>query len=380
MQEMVDIVYTHPNGRRQRVRRSSPVQSRRGAEAYERQVRQELLAGTYGKEEVKIPTFAEWWEERFWSEWVEGRRNKPSEQESKQSSYKCHLGPAFGHMPLDQIDEGRIARFRAGLAKKKLTDKRINNILAPLSKALRYAEQVRVIERAPRVGMLRVERQPIKWWEVEEYARLVEAAKLEGSFWHVAVCLAGEAGLRIGEIRALVWERDLDLIAGTLTVSRQVRKGIEGTPKGRAERKVPMTGTLLAALKGLSVVRSGHVVRNEDGSQLRDGQTTHATYRICRRAGLPECGWHILRHTYGTHAAQFGINPWRLMAWMGHKSITETMRYVHVAEMHGRPLGVQLLGAGEGEMDPDRRVLAMLGARSAAGLRHNSGTTENAGS
>lgn len=69
------------------------------------------------------------------------------------------------------------------------------------------------------------------------------------------------------------------------------------------------------------------------------------------------------RHTFGTHAALFGVNPWRLQAWLGHKRIDETMRYVHVAESHSRELPdcVQLVSQGIG--DPDRRILAMLGAR-----------------
>jgi hypothetical protein len=37
------------------------------------------------------------------------------------------------------------------------------------------------------------------------------------------------------------------------------------------------------------------------------------------------------RHSFGTHAAAFGVNPWRLMTWMGHKRIDETMLYVHLA-------------------------------------------------
>jgi len=30
----------------------------------------------------------------------------------------------------------------------------------------------------------------------------------------------------------------------------------------------------------------------------------------------------------------FGVNPWKLMLWMGHKRIDETMLYVHFAEAH----------------------------------------------
>jgi hypothetical protein len=112
------------------------------------------------------------------------------------------------------------------------------------------------------------------------------------------------------------------------------------------------------------VVREGYVIRDLAGQAKHDeNQVKNLSYRVCRLARLPERGWHTLRHTFGTHAALLGVNPWRLMTWMGHKRIDETMRYVHVAEAHGRETPKVLLEAVEGEYDPDRRVLKMLGAR-----------------
>ena len=81
-----------------------------------------------------------------------------------------------------------------------------------------------------------------------------------------------------------------------------------------------------------------------------------------QRAGLPERRWHTLRHTFGTHAALFGVNPWRLQSWMGHKRIDETMIYVHVAESHMRELP-EVIRACFSEPDPDARIIKMLGAR-----------------
>jgi integrase len=71
-------------------------------------------------------------------------------------------------------------------------------------------------------------------------------------------------------------------------------------------------------------------------------------------------GWHILRHAFGTHAAMFGVNPWKLMLWMGHKRIDETMLYVHFAEAHLRPLPEPILSAQRGHDDPDKKAIAML--------------------
>src|SRR5215471_18304755 len=117
-----------------------------------------------------------------------------------------------------------------------------------------------------------------------------------------------------------------------------------------------MTGTLHDAFKRMSIVREGFVVRNADGSQKSDGEANWWMARICRRAGLDVRYWHTLRHSFGTHAALFGVNPWRLQSWLGHKRIDETMLYVHVAENHRREIPPAILAAGSGESDPDTRI------------------------
>ena len=149
-------------------------------------------------------------------------------------------------------------------------------------------------------------------------------------------------------------------------MNQQTCRNQTGTPKGRTRRTVPMTTTLYEALKRMTVVRDGLVVRSLDGSAKTDSETRRAIERICRRAGLPIRQWHTLRHTFGTHAALFGVNPWRLQTWLGHKRIDETMLYVHVAEAHAREWPGEIHEAARREIDPDKRVIVMLGARSRA--------------
>ena len=70
------------DGRAQRIRKFSPVQTKRGAEQYEQQLRQSLLDGTYGKQEEEevpreTPTLA-----AFAKEFIDTyatANNKPSE-------------------------------------------------------------------------------------------------------------------------------------------------------------------------------------------------------------------------------------------------------------------------------------------------------------
>jgi integrase len=69
-------------------------------------------------------------------------------------------------------------------------------------------------------------------------------AAIEGADWYAGSCLAGEAGLRSGEVKALRWREDVDLTAKTITVNQQTCYGETTTPKGRTRRTIPMTSTL----------------------------------------------------------------------------------------------------------------------------------------
>lgn len=107
-----------------------------------------------------------------------------------QSIYRLHLEDAVGDKRLDEIGVGEIARLRTALvANPELGERYINNILAVLSKALRYAADCEVIAKAPKVGLIKVERPEIVAWDFAQYARLLAAARADSPGWYVAVCL-----------------------------------------------------------------------------------------------------------------------------------------------------------------------------------------------
>lgn len=91
---IVDVNFEHSDGRRERVRKVSPVQTQRGAERYERGVRAALLDGTYGRQEVVAPTLAEF-RERFIEEWCKANKQKPSGIESKEGTLRSYLLPVW---------------------------------------------------------------------------------------------------------------------------------------------------------------------------------------------------------------------------------------------------------------------------------------------
>ena len=107
------------------------------------------------------------------------------------------------------------------------------------------------------------------------------------------MCLAGEAGLRVGEIKALRWREDVDLVARTVTVNQQMLRGIIGTPKGRTRRTIPMTATLHDALVSIPAVREGYVVLDHVAlghAKHEENVIKRLMERVCRKAGCPNRG------------------------------------------------------------------------------------------
>lgn len=54
--------------------------------------------------------------------------------------------------------------------------------------------------------------------------------------------------------------------------------------------------------------------------------------RVRARAGLNDVRIHDLRHTYASVAVQSGIDPFLLKEILGHKNLTTTLRYAHLAD------------------------------------------------
>lgn len=58
-------------------------------------------------------------------------------------------------------------------------------------------------------------------------------------------------------------------------------------------------------------------------------------YRACKNAGLRPISFHVLRHSFASHAVMKGI-PLRLVQeWLGHNDIRMTQRYSHLDQDFG---------------------------------------------
>jgi integrase len=101
--------------------------------------------------------------------------------------------------------------------------------------------------------------------------------------------------------------------------------------KNHERRDIPMNETCRAALKGLER-RGEYVFCNKDGENYASVRKAFDT--AVRKAGITDFRFHDLRHTFASNLVMEGVDIMTVKELMGHKDLTMTLRYAHLAPNH----------------------------------------------
>ena len=335
---LVDFVFQHADGRNERVRRRSPVQTRRGAADYERQLRQEMLNPTPIRKEV--PTFERFVGERWMPVYPSAAGNRPSTVQEKESHVRLYLNPALGSLRLDAVRGERVDRLFAGLRRRGLSPKTCRNVRATLRRILASAVEWELIESIPALPKIRVPDSSFDFLTREEAEQLVSTCR--DVEVRTLLLFALHTGARAGEQLAIEWG-DVDFASRQVVFRRSSTRGIVGPTKSGRERWVPLTKALYAALRKHRHLRGPRVFCNADGSPLSIWQLHERLWTACRRAGLRKVRWHDLRHSFASQLVIAGVPLRQVQDWLGHSTIAMTIRYSHLAPGSGK----EMIGALE---------------------------------
>jgi integrase len=157
-----------------------------------------------------------------------------------------------------------------------------------------------------------------------EVRRILEAARVDSNpVWTILIIVALNTGMRIGELLALDW-MDIDLKARRLTVRHSLcrRSGIKA-PKNGKTREVELTDAAHDALSILEC-KSGRVF------DFAYETAYVAINRIADKAGLPDVGWHTMRHTFASLLVMESVPLLTVSRLLGHSSVRITERYAHL--------------------------------------------------
>lgn len=345
----VDVKFKHPDGTVQRVRRFCPTLSRDDARRVEKAIRRALLrrepvpsfedASDIPDDLEKPPRAAAPAKQvpsvrEFWTEFLtlSEAKNRPSEISNKKKAGSYFL-PMFGSKRLDEIGSRELEHFKADLLKTKgLKPKSARNYLFIVKRMLRVAKRFKLLVEVPETDPIEVPPPEFRFFTAEESARLVAAADSE---WRCMILVALRTGLRVGELLGLRW-KDVDFKVARINVRHSVYRGKLGQPKTRSSiREVPLSDDALSALKHHRHLRA-FVFSKADGSMLTDTEARRPLERACRKAALPEVGWHVLRHSFASQLVMAGAPLKAVSELLGHTTIQMTMRYAHLSPVARR--------------------------------------------
>jgi integrase len=151
--------------------------------------------------------------------------------------------------------------------------------------------------------------------------RLIESAD---SHLKPIVALALNTGMRKAEILSLTRDK-VDFKHGFILLDRT---------KNGERREIPLNGTakqlLQAQIKTLHLQYFFYEPQTE--KPYKDIKRSFST--ACRRAGIKDFHFHDLRHTFASHLVMAGVDITTVKELLGHKALTMTLRYAHLAPSH----------------------------------------------
>ena len=138
------------------------------------------------------------------------------------------------------------------------------------------------------------------------------------------VVTALHTGFRKSELLSLRW--------ANIDFRHHLIKVEAAYTKTREARGVPMSETLTATLKQLKIHENIELTASVFGYR----QMTKTFARAVQRAGITNFTFHDLRHTFASRLVMAGVDLTTVKELMGHKHITMTLRYAHLAPGHKR--------------------------------------------
>ncbi len=248
----------------------------------------------------------------------------------KTESYRARVLSALGLVPFSRTPLAHVGpralldyrELRLGTSKPST----VRQDLAALKDCFGWAKKLGYVRANPAEGIERPslptkQDDPQRSIPQEEfYGKLLPVAGKDGPMWRFMAW----TGLRITE--ALAIERaDVNLPKEYV----MVRRG-----KGRKQRIIPL---LPEARRAFADVPGNTMKPDKVFGYASDRHAClRRLQRRCKQAGIGPYRLHDLRHSFGSWAAESGVDLEVIAACMGHTSTTVTKQYAHLSPAYKR--------------------------------------------
>jgi integrase len=274
-------------------------------------------------------TFSEVWG-KYKAQAIADRGEKAIRNEA--GYYKNWIKPELAGIPIKDISPFHLEKIKSKMAKKGRAPRTIEQTLAITRQVFNYARRNDLFmgdNPVSKVKIPRTDNRRVRFLSHEEATTLLNKLMEKSKQVHDMALLSLHTGARAGEIFSLTWGC-VDLEAGTMllkdtknTMSRTafmtaavkaMLAGIKPDNAGRDDLVFPGRG-------GAKMVQISKTFKRSVDDLFNDG-VFDPRERVC---------FHSLRHTYASWLVMEGVDLYRVKELLGHKDLTMTQRYAHLA-------------------------------------------------
>lgn len=259
--------------------------------------------------------------------WMQGRHRSADSKRYRIDIITAH----FGNLPLAHINTLAVERYQTIVIKKGMkpatVNKHISIIKAMIKKAVDWnMASDDTLKSVRAVKMLTENNKRLRFISHEECRALIDACTKRIAHLKPVIVTALNTGMRKEEILSLKWEQ-LDLKHGFILIDRT---------KNGERREIPLNDTLQNTFRGMQRRLDVPWVFYDPFDGKRYNSVKHSFKEACRRAGIVDFRFHDLRHTFASHLCMAGVDLKTVQELLGHKTLTMTLRYAHLAPGHKR--------------------------------------------
>lgn len=271
------------------------------------------------------------------------------------------LVDTFGNLPLRSFNTRVIEQYQSSRIQKGNKPATINRLLATtkhmFTKAIEWdMVEEETLKRVRKVKLLEENNKRLRFLSKDECQALIHSCE---PHLKPIVVTALNSGMRKAEVLNLKWA-NLDLVHGFILLDKT---------KNGERREIPINNTLRETLEKL-YQGTKERPRRLDVPHVFFEPTTGKPYQdvkrsfhtALRRAGIKDFHFHDLRHTFASHLVMAGADLPTVKELLGHKTLTMTLRYSHLAPSH-KAKAVDLLDSSINEK-PTIQKLYKKGAAS----------------
>ena len=253
--------------------------------------------------------------------WCERQRSFRSKK-----GFILQLVEEFGSYQLRHINTKTLEQFQTERINKGNKPATVNRLLATLKHCIHKGYQWEMLseqtfKRVKQVKLLEENNRRLRYLSSEECQTLI---KVSDNHLKPIITMALNTGCRKGEILNLKWD-NVDLRHGFILLD---------ITKNGERREIPINDTLKATLQGITRRLDVPYVFCDSNTGKPYGDIKRSFLTACRRAGIKDFHFHDLRHTFASHLVMAGIDITTVSRLLGHKSLTMTLRYSHLAPSH----------------------------------------------